>query len=407
MRRFLNDIQNRFAGIKKITFTERGWKMKKSYFISAALIAVPVLLSAQTLPMVPPSGFEVVQSGIEHGTVSAVQTYTSTVAGSTGKVKVYTPPGYTTSRKYSVLILLHGCGGSYNDWTIGSGINGNGNGEKADIISDNLIAGKFTAKANFKLPPTFIIVMPTNFKGSGMPGDGNNCNTQAYHDWEPDLAPGGGLLTWVRKNYSVYTDREHTAIGGLSMGGGETIRIGLKNLDSTYAYLAPMSAAATCCDAPATMIPDVAKAKKLLKLMFQIKGGSDFGSAGESLHTWMDQQGIKNYWFVDRNLGHEPAVWKDGLWNFLQMAFEVGWLDSATTGVREHKPFNSAVVKTDEKVGVFDLRGKAVKFIADPRGSNWANDLAPGSYIIRWQNGGRTCNAKYFNGSRNSSPGMN
>jgi endo-1,4-beta-xylanase len=385
----------------KYHLTERIWKMKKAYFIFAAFSAIPVLLSAQTLPMVPPSGFEVVQSGIEHGTVSAVQTYTSTVAGNTGKVKVYTPPGYTKDKKYSLLILLHGCGGSYNDWTIGSGINGNGNGEKADIISDNLIAGKFTAKANFKLPPTFIIVMPTNFKGSGMPGDAKNCDIQAYHDWEPDLAPGGGLLTWVQKNYSVYTDREHNALAGLSMGGGETIRIGLKNLDSNYAYLAPMSAAATCCDAPATMIPDVAKAKKLLKLMFQIKGGSDFGSAGQSLHSWMDGQGIKNYWFSDRNLGHEPAVWKDGLWNFLQMASEVGWLDSATTGVREHKPFNLAVVKGAEEVGVFDLRGKAVKFIADPQGADWANDLAPGSYIIQWQNGRQNYSAKYFVGGRN------
>jgi len=381
--------------------------MKKVYPILAAFFTIPVYSSADTLPMVPPAAFEVVQNGIEHGTVSEVQTYTSTVAGSTGKVKVYTPPGYTKDKKYSVLILLHGCGGSYNDWTIGSGINGNGNGEKADIISDNLIAGKFTAKANFKLPPTFIIVMPTNFKGSGMPGDGNNCNTQAYHDWEPELAPGGGLLTWVRKNYSVYTDREHTAIGGLSMGGGETIRIGLKNLDSTYAYLAPMSAAATCCDAPATMVPDVAKAKKLLKLMFQTHGGSDFGTAGQSLHTWMDQQGIKNYWFSDRSLGHEPAVWKDGLWNFLQMAFDVGWLDAATPVAGGDKPSNFAVVKTAEKVGVFDLRGKAVKFISDPRESNWANDLAPGSYIIRWQNGSRTYSGKYFVGSRNSRSTMN
>jgi hypothetical protein len=384
----------------KYHLTERSWKMEKAYFIFAALISVPVYLTADTLPMVPQSGFEVVQTGIEHGTVSEVQTYTPTVAGSTGKVKVYTPPGYTKDKKYSVLFVLHGCGGSCNDWTIGSGINGNGNGEKADIISDNLIAGKFTAKANYKLPPTFIIVMPTNFKGSGMPGDANNCNTQAYHDWEPDLAPGGGLLTWVQKNYSVYTDRNHMALAGLSMGGGETIRIGLSNLD-TYAYLGPMSAAATCCDAASTMLPNGgAKAKAQLRLFFQTHGGSDFGTAGQAIHTYMDQQGIKNYWFVDRTLGHEPAVWKDGLWNLLQMAADVGWLDTVATGVRENKYSNFAIVNTAEKAGVFDLRGKAVKFISDPRGFNWVNDLAPGSYIIRWQNGGRTCYAKYFVGNR-------
>ena len=374
--------------------------MKKAYFVFVAFLAVPIYLIAQTLPMVLPSGYDKVQSGIEHGTVSELLTYPTTVANSTGKVKVYTPPGYKKDKKYSVLFLLHGCGGSYNDWTIGAGINGNGNGENAHIISDNLIAGKFVAKTGFKLPPNFIVVMPTNFRGSGMPGDANNCNIQAFHDWEVDLSPNGGLLTWVRKNYSVYTDREHYAIAGLSMGGGETIRIGLKNLESTFAYIGPFSSAATCCDAPATMIPDVAKAKRLIKLWLHIKGGSDMG-AGEALHTYMDQQGIKNYWWIDRNLGHVPEVWKDGLWNFLQMAYDVGWLDTMTTGVREHKSFNFAVVKGTEKVGVFDLRGKAVKLIADSRGADWANDLAPGSYIIQWQNGRQNYSGKYFIGGRN------
>ena len=101
--------------------------MKKAHFIFAALISVPVCLAADTLPMVPQSAYEQVQSGIAHGTVSDVQNYTSTVAGNTGKVKVYTPPGYTKDKKYSVLFLIHGCNGSYNDWTIGAGINGNGN----------------------------------------------------------------------------------------------------------------------------------------------------------------------------------------------------------------------------------------------------------------------------------------
>lgn len=379
--------------------------MKKVNFIFVSLISVPIYIAAQMLPMVPPSGFDSQQSGIDHGTVSDVITYPSMVPGNTGKIKVYTPPGYTKDKKYSVLFLLHGCAGAYNDWVYGQAGENNRTGQNADRICDNLIAGKFTANTGFKLPPTFIIVMPTNFRGSGNPGDPNNCNIQAFHDWEPDLAPGGGLLTYIRNNYSVYTDREHTAIAGLSMGGGETIRIGLKNLESTYAYIGPMSAAATCCDPPQTMISDVTKAKTLIKLMFQLKGGSDFGAAGESLHNWMDQQGIKNYWFSDRNLGHVPEVWKDGLWNFLQMACEAGWLDPPIA-VRENKPSTIAVA-TAEKISVFDLRGNAVKIISDPRSSNWANGIAPGSYLIRWQKGSRTYSGKYFVGSKNSHYKMN
>jgi endo-1,4-beta-xylanase len=281
------------------------------------------------LPKKPPAGFDKAQTGIDHGTVSEVLIYTTSVAGNTGKVKVYTPPGYSTSKKYSVLFLLHGCNGSYNDWTIGEGVNGNGNGNNAQNIADNLIAGKFTAVADYKLPAAFILVMPTNFKGSGMPGDANNCNVDAFHAWEPDLKPGGGLLTWVQKNYSVYTDADHTAILGLSMGGGETLNIGLGNLD-TYHYIAPLSAAATAY-ATSTLLPNNgAKAKEVMKLFFVDQGGSgDIGTLGEGVHTYMDQQGITNYFWIDPGLGHVNTVWKDGLWNFLQMADFTNWLACA------------------------------------------------------------------------------
>jgi hypothetical protein len=284
------------------------------------------------LPMTPPVGYNVKQSSISHGTVSAALKYTSTVAGNTGMVKVYTPPGYSSSQKYSVLFLIHGCGGSYNDWTIGAGPNGNGDGENADIISDNLIAGMFTAQPNVKLQPTFILVMPSNFRGSGMPGDGNNCNIQAYHDWEADVEPGGGLLTWVQANYAVYTDRNHMAMAGFSMGGGLTLDIGLKNLD-TYAYLGPFSAAATCCGDPSTLFPDGgAKAKSNLRLMLQNRGGgSDIGTAGKPVSDYMTTLGIKNYYWIDGTYGHEPLVWEGGLWNFLQMAQAAGWLSSCAS----------------------------------------------------------------------------
>jgi enterochelin esterase-like enzyme len=43
----------------------------------------------------------------------------------------------------------------------------------------------------------------------------------------------------------------------------------------------------------------------------------------------MDQQGITNYYWVDPGLGHVNTVWKDGFWNFLQMADMTNWLACA------------------------------------------------------------------------------
>jgi len=50
------------------------------------------------------------------------------------------------------------------------------------------------------------------------------------------------LIPYIESNYSVYTDREHRAIAGLSMGGGQSFNIGLTNLDK-FAYIGPISAA--------------------------------------------------------------------------------------------------------------------------------------------------------------------
>ena len=41
----------------------------------------------------------------------------------------------------------------------------------------------------------------------------------------------------VESKYRVLTDREHRAIGGLSMGAGQSMSIGLHNLD-LFAYIA-------------------------------------------------------------------------------------------------------------------------------------------------------------------------
>ena len=45
---------------------------------------------------------------------------------------VYTPPRYSTNRKYPVLILLHGIGGNDREWTKAC---------HADNIMDNLLGG--------------------------------------------------------------------------------------------------------------------------------------------------------------------------------------------------------------------------------------------------------------------------
>jgi len=115
------------------------------------------------------------------------------------------------------LYLLHGIGGSENDWFEGGG--------RANVIADNLIA-------EGKIKPLIIVTPNTNAAGPGI-ADG-------YENFTKDLL--NSLIPYIESNYSVYTDREHRAIAGLSMGGGQSFNIGLTNLDK-FAYIGPISAA--------------------------------------------------------------------------------------------------------------------------------------------------------------------
>jgi enterochelin esterase-like enzyme len=341
--------------------------MNTTNFIAAALFCIPICLTADTLPSMPPSDFQQNKSGIAHGQVSASLTIPSTVKNNQAKVMVYTPQGYTKDKKYSVLILMHGMMGSETDWTLKG---------SANYIADNLIAAG-------KVQPNFIIVIPDNCIQS------ISDVMKSFSSWDPDL--DSTLIPWIQKNYSVYTDRNHMALAGLSMGGGQTYNLGLTQLDR-FAYLGPFSAAPDV-NPISKLFPDSgAKAKTDLKLMFHTYGANDgLMNNGKNVKTYMDSKGIKNTWWIVPNEGHTWNVWMYSLWNFLQMASAAGWQDDPVTKVvREYKPSDFAVVNSLGKAGAFDLRGRVINFIVEPRGSVGKNDLASGSYIIRWQNSGQT-----------------
>jgi endo-1,4-beta-xylanase len=292
-------------------------KNKRTLFFLVIFFVITDLLIAQTLPFMPPSGFETETNEILHGMVSSTIIYPSTVEGNQGTVKVYTPPGYSKDKKYSVLYLLHGMGGSENDWTIGQ--TGGSGGGNANWIADNLIAAG-------KIKPSFIIVMPKNNIGIT---DMKNINypevIRSYEEWIPDLTTR--LIPFIESRYSVYADRAHRAIAGLSMGGGLAYNIGLTNLN-LFAYIGSFSAAPNTYN-DEQLFPDGGiKAGRDLRLLFHSFGINDgLLSNGLHVHNFCDLHGIKNTWWIIPDAGHDLAVWKASLWNFLQTAQDAGWRD--------------------------------------------------------------------------------
>jgi enterochelin esterase-like enzyme len=156
-----------------------------------------------------PPRFDELQD-VPHGAVH-IRTYYSTVQNRFRKVYVYVPPSYEHdgTKKYPVLYLRHGGGGNETSWY---------NEGAAGIIMDNLLAGE-------KVNP-MIIVMTNGNVETGMSGGYNNAALQVGAD---ELFTD--VLPVIENNYRVYTDQQHRAIAGLSMGGGQSFYIGLRYVD--------------------------------------------------------------------------------------------------------------------------------------------------------------------------------
>jgi enterochelin esterase family protein len=151
---------------------------------------------------------------VPRGAVAEV-TYYSTALKTFRRMHVYTPPGYDTKNdKYPVFYLLHGAGDSDDAWsTVG----------RAGFILDNLIASK-------KAKP-MVVVMPAGHTRRGSGGTGGRSATEEFvSDFNTDVVP------YVEKHYRVLTDRNSTAIAGLSMGGNHTLQVAFPNLDK-YGYI--------------------------------------------------------------------------------------------------------------------------------------------------------------------------
>jgi enterochelin esterase-like enzyme len=281
-------------------------KIRPAFFIllGLAAISVWVCMAAETLPTSPASGFDRVQSNISHGQVSYIN-YQSTATNSQRRARIYLPPGYSTSSKYSVLYLLHGIGGNEDEWY---------NNGVPHVILDNLLAVG-------KIQP-FILVLP----------NGNATGTGVADGWENftnDLI--NCLIPYIESHYSVYTDRLHRALAGLSMGGGQSFNIGLTHLN-LFPYVGAYSGAPNTY-ANSRLFPDGGTAaKQQLKLLFISYGTTDsLISFGTSVHNYCDSNGIPNTYWLLQGAGHDWNVWKQSLWNFVQMACARGFTDYGAT----------------------------------------------------------------------------
>ena len=245
------------------------------------------------------------EKAVPHGDVTAIH-YQSKALGIARRMHVYTPPGYATSgQRYPVLYLLHGAGDNDEAWQMAG---------RANFIFDNLIAS-----GNAK---PMIVVMPAGHTPGAAPVGGvSRPGPDAFaRDFMTDVIP------YTETNYRTLKGRENVAIAGLSMGGQQTLNIGLTNLD-TFSQLGVFSSGWFGQDAAANfarnnqaLLADPTLNDRI-KLFWLATGKDDFVlPSTKATLALLDQHRIR-YAYKETPGGHTWPNWRAYLNEFAPLLF--------------------------------------------------------------------------------------
>jgi Putative esterase len=164
----------------------------------------PASTRAHALPL--PSGFHLTQHGPHGGSVWEGRIVNPWVRAGKRLSAIYLPPGYTSSRRYPVLYLLHGFWGSPSSFV---------DSFRMASVADELIA---SGQAR-----PFVIVMPPG----GALQHGKTSGEWAAI-WERFVI--ARVVPWTDAHLSTIASPAGRAIAGLSAGGFGAVDIALRHL---------------------------------------------------------------------------------------------------------------------------------------------------------------------------------
>lgn len=266
----------------------------------------------------------IVPRGVEGGKIEKISytahDYFGDGAEITKDAFVYLPYGYSEDKKYNVLYLMHGIGGDEYEWGM------TGSSSKVKYIMDNL--------AYFGDIDPFIVVAPNGRSAANHAKSGSDMNS--FYVFGQELR--NDLIPYIESHYSTYAEydengydltvaRKHRAMAGLSMGGMQTINIGIGECVDIIGYFGAFSAAPTSNTA--------AKTASILKdntyeiyYFYNICGTSDgialssASAAAKNLPIVCKQfDPEKNFMWQEVSGAHDFNVWYLGFYNFAQIAF--------------------------------------------------------------------------------------
>ncbi|MFB3921799.1 MAG: esterase [Terriglobia bacterium] len=272
----------------------------------------PNLLNTQSMIRVPgPASVVWEVNEVPHGVVHH-HFYRSAIVGDDRDYFVYTPPGYNPQKKqrYPVLYLLHGYSDDASAWTAVG---------RANVILDNLIA-------QGKVKP-MLVVMPLGYgapefvEPTSVPGGvfrDEKLRQRNYDRFRDALLQE--VIPAVESTYRVAKDRNARAVAGLSMGGTESLYVGLNALDR-FAWVGAFSSGGLDDDFVRSFPKLDSKANSQLRLLWIACGTDDrLIDLNRKLREWLKSKDVR-FTEIETAGAHSWQVWRRNLAEFTALLF--------------------------------------------------------------------------------------
>ena len=268
----------------------------------------PNLLGTQNMVHVPgPASLPWEVNDVPHGIVHH-HFYKSGVVGDQRDYYVYTPPAYNPAEKtrYPVLYLLHGYSDDASGWTaVGRG----------NVIFDNLIA-----QAQAK---PMIVVMTLGYGAPEMLTHGfsafshEDIRQRNLDKFRQALL--SEVIPRVEKEYRTLNDVKSRAIAGLSMGGSESVFVGLTS--NRFGWIGAFSTGGLSDNFDQQYAEMKTSELGHLELLWIACGTEDrLIVPNRRLREWLTSKGIKHT-DVDTPGAHTWMVWRRNLASFAPLLF--------------------------------------------------------------------------------------
>lgn len=240
-------------------------------------------------------------------------TYYSRTAERDTPINVLLPAGYSEDKKYPVLYILHGYFDT-QDWMA------------RDVVK---ISEILTNLVNSGEAEEMVVVLPYIYCSKTVPAcTGMNLeNSLAYDNFINDFVLD--VIPFIERTFSVYTDREHRALTGFSMGGRESLFIGFKHPE-LFDYIGAVDPAPGIVPIPESPAHPGQMPAEELKFGEYVPKIVYFGSSADhseindspmNYHAILTKNGVEHYWHHMPNHVHNEMIVKPHLYNFFRMLF--------------------------------------------------------------------------------------